>query len=54
MTIFVAFSPTSNHPHPLQVDNCDSKPLLVVDEDDNGEFRLQRVNGSAKDDYGRF
>ena len=38
------FSPTSNHLHPLQVENCDSNSRLVVDEDDNGKSRLQRVN----------
>ena len=30
--------------HPLQVENCDSNLRLVVDEDDNGKFRLERVN----------
>ena len=39
MVIFFAFSPTSNHLHPLQVENCDSNSRLVVDEDD----RLERV-----------
>ena len=28
--------------HPLQVDNCDSNSRLVVDENDNGKFRLER------------
>ena len=42
MTIFFNFSPTSNHLHPLQVENCDSNSRLVVDEDDNGKFRLER------------
>ena len=45
MVIFFTFSPTSNHLHPLQVENCDSNSRLVVDEDDNGEFRLERVKG---------
>ena len=36
-------SPTSNHLHPLQVENCESNSRLVVDEDDNGKFRLERV-----------
>ena len=27
----------------LQVENCDSNSRLVVDEDDNGNFRLKRV-----------
>ena len=42
MVIFFNFSLTSNH-HPLQVENCDSNSRLVVDEDDNGKFRLERV-----------
>ena len=44
MAIFFNFSPTSNHLHPLQVKNCHSNSRLVVDEDDNGKFRLERVN----------
>ena len=44
--IFFTFSPTSNHLHPLQVENCDSNSRVVVDEDDNGKFRLERVNSS--------
>ena len=40
MAIFFAFSPTYNH---LQVENWDSNSQLVVDEDDNGEFRLQKT-----------
>ena len=47
MAIFINFSPTSNHRHPLQVKNCDSNSRLVVDEDDNGKFRLERVNPSS-------
>ena len=43
MAIFFNFSPTSNHLHPLQVENCDSNSRLVVDEDDNGKLRLERV-----------
>ena len=35
---------TSNHLHLLQVENCDSNSRLVVDEDDNGKLRLERVN----------
>ena len=45
MTIFFNFSLTSNHLHPLQVENCDSNSRLVVDEDDNGKFRPERVKG---------
>ena len=44
MAISFNFSPTSNHLHPLQVENCDSNSRLVVDDDDNGKFRLERVN----------
>ena len=43
MTIFFTFLPISSHLHSLRVDNCDSSSRLVVDEDDNGKFRLQRV-----------
>ena len=46
MAISCNFSPTSNHLHPLQVENCDSNSRLVVDEDDNGKFRLERVKTS--------
>ena len=42
IAIFFTFSPTSNHLHPLQVKNCDSNSRLVVDEDDNAKFRLER------------
>ena len=34
---------TSRHLHPLQVENCDSNSRFVVDEDDNGKCRLERV-----------
>ena len=44
MAIFFNFSPTSSHFHPPQVENCDSNSQLVVDENDNGRFRLERVN----------
>ena len=43
MAIFFNFSTTSNHLHPLQVENCDSNSRLVVDEDDNSKLRLERV-----------
>ena len=46
MAIFFNFSPTSYHLHPLQVKNCDSNSRLVVDEDDNGKFKPERVNNS--------
>ena len=41
MIIFFNFSPTSSHVHPLQIENWDSNSRLVVDEDDNGKFRLE-------------
>ena len=44
LAICFIFSPTSNHLHSLQVGNCDSNSRLVVDEDDHGKFRLERVN----------
>ena len=43
MTIFVNLSPSSSPLHPLQVENCGSDSRLVVDEDDNGKFRPERV-----------
>ena len=43
MVIFFNFLTTSNHLRPLQVENCDSNSRLVVDEDDNGKLRLERV-----------
>ena len=45
MAIFFTFPPTLNHLHPLQVENCNSNSRRVVDEDDNGKFRPERVNG---------
>ena len=44
MVIFKKNSPSFYHLHPLQVGSCDSNSRLVVDEDDNGKFRLERVN----------
>ena len=38
--IFFNLPPTLDHLHPLQVENCDSNPRLVVDEDDSGKFKL--------------
>ena len=49
MVIFFNFSPTSSHLHPLQVENCDSNSRLVVDEDDNGKVRLERVKVNPRD-----
>ena len=42
MVIFFNFSPTSNHLHPLQVENCGNNSRLVMDENDNGRVRLER------------
>ena len=50
---FLNFPPTSNHPHPLQAENCDSNSLLVVDEDDYGKLRLERVKSHSYRDCGR-
>ena len=47
MANFFNFSPTSNHLHPLQVENCGSNSWLVVDEDDYGKFRLERVKAAT-------
>ena len=44
MTIFFTLSPTSNHLHPLQVENCDSNSQLVVDEDDKVKSGLKGLN----------
>ena len=43
MAIFFYFPTTSNHLHPLQVENCDSNSRFVVDEDDSGTFMVERV-----------
>ena len=43
-SIFFHLSPAASHFHPLQVGNCDSNSRLVVDENDSGELRLERVN----------
>ena len=45
MVIFLNFQTTSNHFHPLQVETCDSNSWLVVDEVDNGKFRLESIKG---------
>ena len=54
MAIFFIFSLTSNHLHPLQVENCDSNSRLVVDEDDNGKFRLERVKKAQNQNLRRY
>ena len=43
MVIFLNLSPTASDLDPLQVENFDSNSTLVVDEDDNCKFRLERV-----------
>ena len=42
--IFFNFHPFSSHLYPLQVENC---ARVVVDEDDNGKFRFERVKSST-------
>ena len=44
MAIFFTLSPTSNHLHPLQVENCDSNSRLVVDEDGNVKSGLKGLS----------
>ena len=46
MVIFFNISNIYTHLYPLQVENCDSNLRLVVDEDDNSKFRLERVKCS--------
>ena len=46
MAISLNFAPTSYHLRPLQVENCDSNSRIVVDDDDNSKFRLERVKSS--------
>ena len=47
-SISFTFSLTSSHLHPLQVENCGSNSRIVVDEDDNDKFKLERVNSKFK------
>ena len=52
VVIFCNFLTTSSHLRPLQVENCGSNSRLVVDEDDNDKFRIERVNIMAmKESY---
>ena len=44
MVIFLNVSLTSNHLYPLQAANCCRNSRLVVDEEDYGKFRIERVN----------
>ena len=41
MVIFIIFTFSSNHLHPVQVENSDSNSRLVVDEDDNAKSGLK-------------
>ena len=41
--IFFNLPPTSSHLYPVQVGNCDSNSRLVMDKDENGKFRPERV-----------
>ena len=43
MGIVFIFPPTPSHLRSLPVENCGSNSRLVVDDDDNGKFRLERV-----------
>ena len=43
VVIFINFITASCHLHPLQVKNCGSNSRLVVDDDDYGKFRIERV-----------
>ena len=52
MVIFFKSSPISSHFHPLQVENCDSNSRLVVNEDDNGKFRLGKVEQQDLEIFG--
>ena len=55
MIFFSHLPPTSSHLHPLQVENYNSNSRLVVDEDDNGKFRPEKVNPyPAVDNYCHF
>ena len=48
IAVFINFSPTPSHLHPLQVENCDDNSRLLVDEDDNGNFRLEELRMHLK------
>ena len=47
IAISFTFSPTSNHLHPLQVENCDSNSRLVVDEDDSVKSGLKGLKAKG-------
>ena len=48
MAIFFIFLTTSSHLRPLQVENCGSNSRLVVDEDDDDKFRIERVKNNTE------
>ena len=45
---FLIFPHTLCHLDPLQVKNCNSNSRLVVDEDNNDKFRLERAKPSSE------
>ena len=47
MALLFTFSPTANHLHPPQAENCDSNSRLVVDEDDNVMSVLKGLTSGA-------
>ena len=47
VAIFINLQPTSSHLHSLQVENS----RLVVDEDDNGKFRPEKLNSGSVPEY---
>ena len=46
VAIFFISTSTLSHLHPLQNENCESNSRLVVDEDDNGKFRLKMMKAA--------
>ena len=48
VVFFFNFQVRLNHLHPVQVENCDSNSRLVLDEDDNSKFGLERVKKRIK------
>ena len=54
MVIFFNISPTSNHLHPLSVQNCDSNSWLVVDEDDNVNSGLKGLIDNFKSRFAEY
>ena len=43
MAFLVHASPTLSRLYPLEVENCDSNPRLVVDEDDKFRFERDKI-----------